>query len=156
MQQGEVNRKFWLRVIICANVFIKSISVLLMLFYIVKKEWIYANTVYLRNTGGSDSKMSAFSAGGPGFDPWVAKTPWRRKWQPTPVLLPGKFHGWRSLVGYSPWDLKRVWHDWSTLLSHSDIVGWHKSDCGTFNLLEFTKVFYDLDTIYWRLIFCQL
>ena len=29
-----------------------------------------------------------------------------RKWQPTPVLLPGKFHGWRSLVGYSPWDRK--------------------------------------------------
>ena len=28
---------------------------------------------------------------------------WRRKWQPTPVLLPGKSHGWRSLVGYSPW-----------------------------------------------------
>ena len=28
---------------------------------------------------------------------------WRRQWQPTPVLLPGKFHGWRSLVGYSPW-----------------------------------------------------
>ena len=31
---------------------------------------------------------------------------WRRKWQPTPVLLPGKFHGWRSLVGYSPWGHK--------------------------------------------------
>ena len=30
----------------------------------------------------------------------------RRKWQPTPVLLPGKFHGWRSLVGYSPWSRK--------------------------------------------------
>ena len=28
--------------------------------------------------------------------------PWRRQWQPTPVLLPGKSHGWRSLVGYSP------------------------------------------------------
>ena len=28
---------------------------------------------------------------------------WRRQWQPTPVLLPGKFHGQRSLVGYSPW-----------------------------------------------------
>ena len=28
---------------------------------------------------------------------------WRRQWQPTPVLLPGKSHGWRSLVGYSPW-----------------------------------------------------
>ena len=39
----------------------------------------------------------------PGFDPWVGKIPWRRKWQPTPVLLPGKFHGPRSLVVYSPW-----------------------------------------------------
>ena len=28
---------------------------------------------------------------------------WRRRWHPTPVLLPGKFHGWRSLVGCSPW-----------------------------------------------------
>ena len=34
----------------------------------------------------------------PGFDPWVRKIPWRRKWQPTPVLLPRKSHGWRSLV----------------------------------------------------------
>ena len=32
---------------------------------------------------------------------------WRRKWQPTPVLLPGKFHGQRGLVGYSPWNHKQ-------------------------------------------------
>ena len=32
----------------------------------------------------------------------------RRKWQPIPVLLPGKFHGWRSLVGYSPWCCKEL------------------------------------------------
>ena len=32
--------------------------------------------------------------------------PWRRKWQSTPVLLPGKPHGWRSLVAYSPWGRK--------------------------------------------------
>ena len=38
----------------------------------------------------------------PGFDPWVGKIPWKRKWQPTPVFLPGESHGWRSLVGYSP------------------------------------------------------
>ena len=31
---------------------------------------------------------------------------WRRKWQPTPVVLPGKSHGWRSVVGYSPWGCK--------------------------------------------------
>ena len=36
------------------------------------------------------------------FNPWVGKIPWRRKWQPTPVFLPGKSHGWRSLTGYSP------------------------------------------------------
>ena len=38
----------------------------------------------------------------PGFDPWGGKIPWRREWQPTPVFLPGEFHGQRSLVGYSP------------------------------------------------------
>ena len=37
------------------------------------------------------------------MDPWVGKIPWRRKWQPTPGFLPGKSHGQRSLVGYSPW-----------------------------------------------------
>ena len=36
------------------------------------------------------------------FAPWVKKIPWRRKWQPSPVSLPGKSHGQRSLVGYSP------------------------------------------------------
>ena len=37
-----------------------------------------------------------------GFDPWVRNTPWRRAWQPIPILLPGEFHGQRSLAGYSP------------------------------------------------------
>ena len=45
------------------------------------------------------------------FDPWVRKIPWRRKWQPTPVFLPGQFHGQRSLVGCSPWGCKRVGHN---------------------------------------------
>ena len=43
-----------------------------------------------------------------GFDCWVGKTPWNRKWQPTPVLLLGKFHGQRSLAGYSPWGYKEL------------------------------------------------
>ena len=42
----------------------------------------------------------------PGFNPWVRKILWRRKWQPTPVFLPGKSHGQRSLVGYSSWSHK--------------------------------------------------
>ena len=40
------------------------------------------------------------------FDPWFGKIPWRRKWQPTPVFLPGESHGQRSLVAYSPWGRK--------------------------------------------------
>ena len=39
----------------------------------------------------------------PGYFPWLEKIPWRRRWQPTPVFLPGKAHGKRSLAGYSPW-----------------------------------------------------
>ena len=40
-----------------------------------------------------------------GFDPWFENC-WRRKWQPTPIFLPGKFHGQRSLAGYTPWGHK--------------------------------------------------
>ena len=43
-----------------------------------------------------------------GFDPWVRKIPWRRTWQLTPVFLPGKSHGQRSLEGYSPWGGKEL------------------------------------------------
>ena len=38
---------------------------------------------------------------------WVGKIPWRRAWQPTPVFLPGEFHGQRSLAGGSPWGCKQ-------------------------------------------------
>ena len=38
----------------------------------------------------------------PGFDPWVSKIPWRKAWQPSPVILPRESHGQSSLVGYSP------------------------------------------------------
>ena len=50
-----------------------------------------------------------------GLDPWVRKIPCRRKWQPTPVLLPGKTHRQRSLVGCSPWGHKES--DMTELLS---------------------------------------
>ena len=51
------------------------------------------------------AKNSPASAGDTrdGFNPCGAKTPWRRKWQPTPGLLPGAAHGQRSLVGCKPW-----------------------------------------------------
>jgi len=40
------------------------------------------------------------------FDPWIEKIPCSREWLPTPVFLPGEFHGQRSLAGYSPWGHK--------------------------------------------------
>ena len=54
--------------------------------------------------GGSIVKC--LECGRSGFDPWVRKIPWRRKWQPTPVLLPGKSSGQRSLKGCSSWGRK--------------------------------------------------
>ena len=48
--------------------------------------------------GGSDGKALPTT-----WEIWVGKISWRRKWQTTPVLLPGKSHGQRSLVGYSSW-----------------------------------------------------
>ena len=42
------------------------------------------------------------------LDLWVGKIPWSKSWQPTPVLLPGKFHGQRSLEDYSPWGQKTL------------------------------------------------
>jgi len=42
-------------------------------------------------------KEPACHCRGCGFNPWVGKIPWKRKWQPTPVFLTGKFHGQRSL-----------------------------------------------------------
>ena len=52
---------------------------------------------------------------GCGFDLWVGKIPWKRKWQPTPVFLPGEFRGQRSPEGYSPWGRKRVRYDLVTM-----------------------------------------
>ena len=53
----------------------------------------------------------------PGLHPWVRKIPWRRKWEPTPVFLPGESHGQKSLVGYSPWGHKELdTTEWLTLL----------------------------------------
>ena len=40
------------------------------------------------------------------FDPWVGKSPWSRKWQDTPIFLPGKSYGQRGLEGYSLWGHK--------------------------------------------------
>ena len=51
------------------------------------------------------------------FNLWVGKVPWRRKWQATPVFLPGKCHGQRSMVDYSPWS-----HKESVKTEHTHVI----------------------------------
>ena len=55
-----------------------------------------------------------------GFDSWVRKIPWSRKWQPTIVFLPEKSHRQRSLVGYSPWGCRES--DTTEQMSMQEVV----------------------------------
>ena len=66
--------------------------------------WIYSSpkSNYPWPYWGFPGKESACSAEDLGLIPGLGRFPWRRKWQPTPVFLPGESHGQRSLVGYSP------------------------------------------------------
>ena len=68
-----------------------------------------------KTSGGTMVKNPPANSGDRRFgsDPWLKVILWRRKWQSTSVFLPGKFHGQRSLAGYSPWG-HRVRHDWVT------------------------------------------
>ena len=68
---------------------------------------------------GSDG-IVCLQCGRTEFNPWVRKIPWIRKWQPTPVYLPGECHGLRSLVGYSPWGCKEL--DTTEVTEHTCMV----------------------------------
>ena len=63
---------------------------------------IYLSSIYGGFPGGSVVMNLPDNAKRHRFYPWVGKTSWRRKWQPTPVFLTGESHGQRSLAGYSP------------------------------------------------------
>ena len=63
-------------------------------------------TTELPGKHSSIGKESACNAGDLGSIPGLGRFPWRRKWQSIPVLLRGKSHGQRSLMGYSPWGRK--------------------------------------------------
>ena len=62
------------------------------------------------------------------FDPWFRKMPWRRKWQATPVFLPGESHGQRRLVGDSLWG-RRVRHDRAQAYQMANTSqGWYEGE----------------------------
>ena len=71
----------------------------------------------------------------PGFNPWVRKIPWGREWQPTPVVLPGEFHGQRSLVGFSPLGHKEL--DITERLTAAARYGWKEKTTGSRRMTPF-------------------
>ena len=76
-------------VVVLVVVVIIALFIMLIIFLIGLPWWLRGETICLECRR-------------PGFSPWVGKMPWRRKWLPTPVFLPGESHGLRSLLGYSP------------------------------------------------------
>ena len=79
------------------------------------------------------------------LDSWVRKIPWRRKCQPTLLLWPGKSHGQRRLVGYSPGGSLRVWHDWTTEHTHTkDMTATHS--CRFFMSYSYVKLAHEIAT----------
>ena len=84
----------------------------------VTKSQTWLRDFQFQFSGGANDKERACKCGRYkryGFDPWVGKIPWRRKWQPTPVFLPGESHGSQSLAGYShrqTWLTQLSEHPW--------------------------------------------
>ena len=71
----------------------------------VEKLSLYSSSVHFPDgASGKEPHHQCKKCKRYGFDPWVEKIPWRRAWQPTPVLLPREFYGQRRLAGYSPQD----------------------------------------------------
>ena len=77
------------------------------------------------------------------FNPWVKKISWSRKWQPTPVFLPTKVWGRRSLVGYGPWGCKESdMTEWLSIYTQWLLCSFMISPC-TFNLHSITFALVD-------------
>ena len=75
----------------------------------------------------------------PWFNHWSGKISWRKVTQPTPVFLPGEFHGQRSLAGYSPWGHKELnVTEWLTLNFHFANKGFKLLSLN-YDAVEFSK-----------------
>ena len=104
MRHEKDNLHLWFHVLMCKMKIIPTTKVVM---------WMhYSNTDKRVFPGGSVVKNPPIQR--PGFNLWVRKIPQRKKWQAIPVFLPGKYHGQRSLEGYSAWGCRRVGHDLAT------------------------------------------
>ena len=89
---------------VCVAALYVVVNIKLCIPYLVSNLWIITGIVRASLVAQLVKDLLAVQE--TGFNPWVGNIPWRRKWQPTPVFLPGESHGQRSLAGYSPWGCK--------------------------------------------------
>ena len=82
----------------------------------------------------------------PKLNLWFGKIPWRREWEPTPVFLPGEFHGQKNLAGHSPQgckelDMTELLTDTHTSLSNCPMIGYFSDSKFAYVLLFTYKTF---------------
>ena len=82
-------------------------------FHGIQNTLTSGNKIHIINKGLESARQYRRHKRQHRFDPWVGKSPWRRKWQPAAVLLPGESRGRRSLACCSPWG-RRVGQYWAT------------------------------------------
>ena len=114
-----------------------------------KGNWLGVFKV-VRVSGGLNGEESASQHKIHRFDPWVGKILWRRKWQSTPVFLPGKSHGQTSVAGYGPWGQKEsemIEHaytcisGWSEGPTRMNLKDWIPNQCQSKEHLGFLSAF---------------
>ena len=71
-------------------------------------DWSTSSRGFPNGTRGEESTCQCKRHTRHRFDPWIGKIPWRKKWQPSPVFLPGEPHGHRSLASYSLWSQREL------------------------------------------------
>ena len=125
MDKRPTNRKyiFYKPVIQLISVFLISTSYIIYRVTLLKISPYTCAIKLLEFPGSSDGKEKKkvhLQCRRPGFNPWVRKIPWRKEWQPTPVILPGEFHEQRILVGYSPWGGKQL--DMTEKITHKTSI----------------------------------
>ena len=95
--------------------------------------WLCRGKSVLQSSQVTQGKESTYQRRRLRFGPWIRRTCWRRQWQATPVFLPGKSHGQRRLLGYSPW-VHSVGHDWATEHARTHSRMWLVENCIVQNL----------------------
>ena len=110
---------------ICVYVMSGASMIWLLLFNMLKP---------LRWLSGKESACQSRKQKSHGFNSWVRKIPWRRKWQPTPVFFPGKSHGQRSLESYCLWGCKKL--DMTEHHHQLQIPNWKKYHTLNSNMIQ--------------------